>query len=260
MIPTLTVHTTYVEGGTDLTVLSKWFPAPNFALPDDDKGGKDKVRRKVKNSAIDCGVLDRDFATDEQVQASQLPESRIVILSRYCIENYLLEPDIIAAACAALNLGDEHPARIWMEAVHIRHTLHNWGSMLALYAAANAIISQWRERITLDRELGFLRYFGPLPPVSHEEVLNSLRRRLAALTPIDEIEALLDANYRQIEAEIQSWAGLHRWINGKVLLEEYLYPQAFAQIGLAKARVRDLLIEAGRTRIPAELQELSRRW
>jgi hypothetical protein len=131
---------------------------------------------------------------------------------------------------------------------------------LALYAAANAIVAQWRERITLDRELGFLRYFGPLPPVSREEVLNSLRRRLAALTPMDEIETLLDTNYRQITADIQTWDGLHRWINGKVLLEEYLYPKVFGQTGLSQARVRDLLIETGCMHIPGELQILSHRW
>ena len=131
---------------------------------------------------------------------------------------------------------------------------------MALYAAANVIVSQWREHITLDRELGFLRYFGPLPPVSREEVLDSLRRRLATLTPVEEIESLLNDNYRQIITDVQTWTGIHRWINGKVLLEDYLYPQVFKQTSLSQARVRDLLIEAGRTRIPAELQTLSRRW
>jgi hypothetical protein len=63
-----------------------------------------------------------------------------------------------------------------------------------------------------------------------------------------------------VTADVQTWAGLHRWINGKVLLEEYLFPKVFAQFRLSQDRTRDLLIEAGRTRIPAELQELSRRW
>ncbi len=256
MITTLTVHTIYVEGDDDLAVLSRWFPVIQFKKA----GGKDEVRRCVENSAADRGVLDRDFATDAQVQASCATESRTVILSRYCIENYLLEPDIIAAAYAAVNLDAEHPAHQWLEETHIRYVLCDWGATLALYAAANAIVAQWRERVTLDRELGFLRYFGPLPPVSREEVLHSLRRRLATLTPVEEVESLLDVNYRQIVADVQTWSGLHRWINGKVLLEDYLYPQAFAKIGLSKARIRDLLIEAGRTRIPAELRELSRRW
>ena len=256
MTTALTVRTIHVEGDTDLKVLSRWFPAMQF----EEAGGKDKVRQRMKNSTVDYGVLDRDFATDEQVQASRMPESRLVILSRYCIENYLLEPDIIAAAFSALELTDGHPARIWLNEAHIRHTLHDWGNALALYAAANAIVSQWHERIMLDRKLGFLLYFGPLPPVSRGEVLKSLRRRLAALTPVEEIESLLDANYRQIIADVQTWTGLHRWINGKVLLEEYLYPQAFAHTRLGQRYARDLLIEAGRTRIPAELRELSRRW
>lgn len=256
MTTALTLHIVYVEGDDDLAVLSHWFPAVQFKKA----GGKDEVRRRVENSIADCGVLDRDFATDEQVQASHTPESRIVILSRYCIENYLLEPDIIVAAMTELHRPDEHSARIWLDEAYIRRTLHDWGAPLALYAAANAIVSQWRERINLDPELGFLRYFGPLPPVSREEVLNSLRRRLAALTPVAEVESLLDDNYRRVATDVQTWSGLHRWINGKVLLEEYLYPQMFVPTGLSQARVRSLLIETGRTRMPDELQALARRW
>ncbi len=106
MTTALTLRTIHVEGGADFAVLSRWFPAVQFK----GASGKDKVRSKVEHSTSDCGVLDRDFATDEQVQASNAPESRIAILSRYCIENYLLEPDIIVAALTELNLPNEHPA------------------------------------------------------------------------------------------------------------------------------------------------------
>jgi hypothetical protein len=256
MTTALTVRTIHVEGDTDHKVLSRWFPAADFKAAQ----GKDQVRSRVENSTVDYGVLDRDFATDEQVQATRMPESRLIILSRYCIENYLLEPDIIAAAFAELNLTDEHPAHIWLDETHIRRTLHDWGATLALYAAANAIVAQWRERINLDPELGFLQYFRLLPPLSRSEILESLHQRLAALPSKDEVEHMLDTNLSQITEDIQTWSGLHRWIDGKVLLKKLLYPQAFAYTGLSQARVRDLLIEAGRTRIPDELQTLSHRW
>lgn len=256
MTHALTLHTVYVEGEGDLGVLSRWFPEVQFKKAE----GKDRVRSQVEGTLTDCGVLDRDFATDEQVTLSCEIESRVVILSRYCIENYLLEPEIIAAALARLDLAVEHPARAWLDETTMRQALHSWGSELALYAAANEIVAQWRERITLDRELGFLHYFGPLPPISREEVLESLHRRLAALTPLDEVDRLLDNNYHQIIEDTRTWGGLHRWINGKVLLEKYLYPQVFEQTRLSQSRVRDLLIEVGCEHIPAELQELSHRW
>lgn len=134
------------------------------------------------------------------------------------------------------------------------------GRELALYAAANSIISQWRSTVIFDRQLGFLHYFGPLPPIPQAQVIKSLRRRLAALTPAEQIETVLNTRYEQIRADLDQWDGLHRWSNGKVLLEKYLYPRVFEALGISQARLRDLLIEAGRERIPAELEELARRW
>ena len=85
--------------------------------------------------------------------------------------------------------------------------------------------------------------------------------RLLHAQRADQVEAVLDARYAQMSADIAaSWDGLQRWINGKVLLEDYLYPHVFASAGLSQARVRDLLIEAGRKHIPAELEELARQW
>jgi hypothetical protein len=128
MTTALTVRTIHVKGDTDLKVLSRWFPAADFKAAK----GKDQVQSRVENSTVDHGVLDRDFATDEQVQATRMPESRLVILSRYCIENYLLEPDIIAAALTKLNIGDAHPMHSWTEAItfaaHCRIGEQHWHS------------------------------------------------------------------------------------------------------------------------------------
>jgi len=143
---------------------------------------------------------------------------------------------------------------------HIRQKIYGWAQELSLYAAANSIVSEWRNTIMFDRQLGFLRYFGPLPPISHAEVIESLRRRLTALTPVDQIEAILEARYEQVKTAVTAWEGLQRWSHGKVVLEGYLFPRVFEALGLSQSRLRDLFIEAGKRHIPEELEALARRW
>jgi hypothetical protein len=252
MTDSLSLHNIYVEGDDDINIFSRWFPRLQFKKA----GGKDEVKSKVERDDESYGLLDRDFATDDQVAASREPDSRLIIMRRYCIENYLLEPTIIAAAGRTLV---DHP-QDWLDEAYIRQRLEEWAGEVALYAAANSIISEWRDRIQYDRELGFLRYFGPLPPIARAEVVESLRRRLVSLTRADQIETVLDARHAQVSADVAGWDGLHRWVNGKVLLEDYLYPHVFKRGGLSQSRARDLLIEAGRHHVPAELQELAQCW
>jgi hypothetical protein len=255
MTRSLALYTIYVEGDDDRDILSPWFPHLQFKTA----GGKDKVRRTVDEDQASYGLLDRDFAPEDQVAASREPHSRITIMQRYCIENYLLEPVIITAAVNPLRPITKS-LQAWFDEAHVRQMLHQWASELALYAAANSIISQWRDRIMLDKQLGFLRYFGPLPPVSCVDVLASLQRRLAALTPAAQIEAELDARYTQVAMDTSGWEGLQRWISGKVLVEDYLYHHVFEPAGFSQSRSRALLIEAGRQHIPSELQELAQWW
>jgi len=252
----LALRQVYVEGDEDVAVLSRWFPRVQFA----SVTGKDKVKSEVDRLAGGCGLLDRDFATDQDVEASRALDSRLVIMRRYAIENYLLEPDIVAAAVGELAASFPDQMASWQDEDRVRTSILTWAGELALYAAANSIIFRWREAIQNDKELGFLRYFGPLPPLPREEVVASLQRRLAALPDATAIEQILDARHQEVAQCVAEWDGAHRWINGKVLLEDYLYPRAFQAARLSQARLRDLLIEAGRQRVPVELRELADGW
>ncbi len=257
MTRSLSLRNVYVEGGGDVVVLSRWFPRLQFKA----SGGKDQVGRRVEQDSASYGLLDRDFAPDEEVEASREPHSRMVIMQRYAIENYLLESATIAAVVKQLiSCASADEIQIWLDEAHIRQSIHEWAEELALYAAANSIISEWRNAIMFDRQLGFLRYFGPLPPIPRAQIVRSLQRRLTALTPADQIEAVLDTRYEQVKADLVGWDGLQRWINGKVLLESYLYRRVFAAAGLSQSRLRDLLIEAGRGHVPVEFEGLARRW
>jgi hypothetical protein len=217
MTDSLSLHNIYVEGNDDIKILSRWFPRLQFVKA----RGKDSVKSKVEGDINSFGLLDRDFATEEDVAASREPGSRLAIMQRYCIENYLLEPSIIATAIRDLA---GHPPD-WLEETHIRRSLEEWASEVTLYAAANSIISEWRDRIQYDQKLGFLHYSGPLPPISRAEVVESLRRRLAALTPADQIEMLLDARHAQVSADIMEWASPLDQRQG--LVGEVLLPACF---------------------------------
>jgi len=247
----LTTKTVYVEGDDDVGILQIWFPG----IPFTKAGGKDEVAKRTKADTACYGLKDRDFADDAAVVASRAPDSRLTLLRRYCIENYLLEPDIIAGAVRAM------PALApdlvgWTDETFVRQQLTQWGAELALYAAANSIVADWQQIVKAD----FLLYFSRLPPWPRAQVIQELQRRLAALSRPEVVEDALDTRYSQIQQDIAAWDGLHRWIIGKVLLEQYLYPQVFKPTGLAQARLRDALIEAGKGRVPAELQELAARW
>ena len=192
MTRSLSSRNVYVEGDDDVAVLSRWFPRLQFKV----SGGKDQVGRKVEQDSASYGLLDWDFAPDGEVEASREPHSRIVIMQRYAIENYLLEPASIAAAVRQLiPCAGADEIQTWLDEAHIRQNIHEWAEELALYAAANSIISEWRNTIMFDRQLGFLRYFGPLPPIPRVQVVRSLQRRLTALTSADQIEAVLDTRY-----------------------------------------------------------------
>lgn len=250
----LSATTVYVEGDDDLRILRAWFPGIQFTKA----GGKDEIANRIQLHPGCYGLRDRDFADDVTVASSRAPDSRLALLRRYCVENYLLEPDIIAEAVRAMPAVAPDLAA-WTDEAFARGQLMAWGAELALYAAANAIVAEWQQVVKAD----FLHYFGPLPPqqpLSREQVVQELQRRLASLIRPEEVADVLDARLGQVQQDIATWDGLHRWINGKVLLERCLYPRAFEPVGLSQSRLRDALIDAGKERVPAELRELATGW
>lgn len=248
----LTPYTIYVEGDDDVNILKRWFPH----LPFSKAGGKDSVKSKITAQSKNWGILDRDFADDAQVKASRLPGNRLILLNRYCIENYLLEPVLIAAV--ARSLAHVAPALAkWTVETEIEQQIITWASELAIYAAANVLIARWQAVI----HDGFLRYWGPLPPQPLAIIVADLESRLQRLPRSEEIAAMFDAQYAQVVQDITTWDGVHRWVNGKVLLEEYLFSHIFAQVrNFSKARLRDELIKAGQANIPGELTQLTQQW
>jgi hypothetical protein len=252
MTRSLAQHTIYVEGPDDQKILSIWFPHLQFEA----LGGKNKVSKQVEqDEGTSYGLLDRDFASDDEVESGRQPGSCLIIMHRHCIENYLLEPTIISGAVKSLPQEFQSPE--WLDEHHIRSKVEGWAAELALYAAANSIITGWRDQLV---DLGFLKHFHSQPVMARDQVLGMLQSWLGSLPLVNQIEEILDDRFAQVVAEVTDWKGLHCWIDGKDLLGSYLYPQVFESVGLSKSRARDLLIEAGRQHIPEELRALAQQW
>jgi len=244
-------HVVYVEGQTDANILSQWFPNLTFKNADGEKN----VRKEVGRSPKSWGLIDRDFDTPSELSLAQNDVSRVSILERYCIENYLLEPEPISIVARKY---EERSPKLsnWTNVGFVRQKFFEWAEELAIYAAANATIFQWRRIIEDD----FLKYFGPLPPLPHDEVLSILKSRLEQLPTSAAMDQSLSEKLNQINQDIVTWDGMHRWINGKVLLEEVLYQRVFNLHNLGQRRLRNDLIEAGRKHIPDELVQLAEKW
>jgi hypothetical protein len=247
----ITPGTIFVEGSEDQKILAAWFPHLQFVAED----GKNRVKSRL-NQRTDCwGILDRDFADEVEVEQSWQNSNRLTLLRRYCIENYLLEPAMIAQA--AERFVTIHPElQPWTSHAYIEQRLLNWAQDLVTYAAANALISRWRSAIEGD----FLQYFGPLPPLPRDGVVAQLHERLQRLPNKNELERQFEGLCSHVSQDVLQLPGLHRWINGKVLLEDVLYQQGFNQHNLSKSRFRDELIEAGKNYIPYDLVELAQKW
>jgi len=88
-----------LEGKDDLEVFEEWFKEDLNEIYFHAPGGcsnvetflKETLEKSTKGEVY--GIIDRDFRTDEEVNASLSDNSaHLFILRRYAIENYLLEP------------------------------------------------------------------------------------------------------------------------------------------------------------------------
>ena len=66
MTRSLSLQNIYVEGDSDVVVLSHWFPHLQFEAA----GGKGQVRSRVERDPASYGLLDRDFTSGKK-SASQ---------------------------------------------------------------------------------------------------------------------------------------------------------------------------------------------
>ena len=80
-------ETLYVEGSDDKLTIDHML---DIAGQVEVAGNRRQVLKKVEQKSKSCGIVDRDFCADQDVEDSRREGSRCIILQRYSLENYLL--------------------------------------------------------------------------------------------------------------------------------------------------------------------------
>lgn len=87
-----------VEGVNDQYAFREWFEDRRSDVEFFECGGVLRVEKLLDEflaqSSLKRGyaIIDRDFRPDEQIEESRQPDSHRFVLSRYSLENYLLDP------------------------------------------------------------------------------------------------------------------------------------------------------------------------
>ena len=248
----------YVEDNAD-SVWRVWFP-PEKGYRFIDVGSKVEVRRRVQDDLrkgiLSFGVVDRDFDDDQTVENSLAPDSHVHVISRYAVENYLLEPHAIARTAAQLPAVARSEPQ-WREPTRVEQFLLHWARDLRFYAAGNCLIDGWNRHIRL------LRFFRP-GQLDHlfdrDYIVQQLLEWTRSLPVMQDIEHSLDAQAARIEQACQTLQGVHRWIDGKTLLSSFLHPRVFHAVPMSAGDLRRYLAKATCDNLPSDLLTVANRW
>jgi hypothetical protein len=212
----------FVEGKSDVAVLEAWFGRARFSFEQagGNVGVSEAVHRERSRGETCFGVVDRDFASDKEIAASQTTGSAVAILSRYCIENYLLEPHILSEVTKLpLFYGIDSQ---WWETWYTENLLYEWADRYADYWTANSLVSEWN---CWRQQPGFWAYFEDLPPLSRQEILDHIEHWLSGLPDKQTLAAQFDGRRAIVQDEIKELAGVYKWMNGKFILRKVLAPK-----------------------------------
>ena len=204
-------------------------------------------------------VLDRDFASDEEVETCYAPGYRghLFRWRRYTIENYLLEPDWIAEFVDTV-LETVPPKLATPESVE--KLMLGWCARLAPQVAGNWVIADLtRETMRRNLRVEARQYFEALTDRDSTWVLAELTKKYggwgatypALFTP-DALQSRFQDRFAKIMAKIQLLSGAHEVINGRMLLKAF---QAELPSSL-RAYVRKPLILEASKQVPEDIRVL----
>lgn len=208
-------ETVQVEGTDDQEILDLMLPFKGVYKA---AGNKAKVQRTVQKNEALCGIVDRDFDSDELVEQSRQKGKRLAILRRYSLENYLLEPAYLYTFAKRIG-ADQHPN--WASTEAIEQLIVRCGQALSHYAAANEMLLQIAKDMNFQHLTPYLK-----PILDADEVRLILSDRFQKL-PTRETKDSFLAEWEKRAEEIAiccvTLEGVNRWINGKVLLRDVMY-------------------------------------
>lgn len=221
-------HTKYivVEGDDDVPKYESTIKHLGQGLMDFEPvflGGKEKIKslleRTTNNNFI--AIVDKDF--NEHVMPN---DSRLIILSRYSIENFIFCLDVLAPLIANLTKESEALARSWFNITEWMDHLHEKLTYLlrALYFYQNNVLTDRKPWSKIDF------YENNSWKVCSNKVSDILNDLYQNNVPIEQIEA--QAKYENISKE-----ELIKYFPGKLLIQslyKYIKEKFVAKYGSAK--------------------------
>lgn len=206
----------FLEGETDVEVFQKWYAEFDDRLLFYFAGGVGQVKEKVEAVlAISpqfpvFGITDRDFREDSEVETLlHDPNTKLFILTRYALENYLLDPQWVfkelETACGqrfTINNATE------MEAAMLEIC-----RSLKTVMAANWVFSEAeRDENILSTHFSFGHELS-----DREEVLRQAVNRLGNIDET-EVRRRIEEKEQRLDSLLTGLNSAHRFTNGKHLL------------------------------------------
>jgi len=240
-----------VEGECDATVFNDWYLERQADVTFFATSGKDDLVALLGTVAAQrpdvsaFGIRDRDFKSDDEVQAAlDDPSANLFLLRRYAIENYLLEPDAISEELRQ-HYKQKRPAP---DAAQVEQDLLTLCRKLREVMAAN-----WE----FVGSGGGMKHLGPGFPVDDRHRLIQV---VAGSLGCDEAEANQRVSTREalLEPKLNTLSEAHTCVNGKHLLHQtFLFYVHNVQQGFDEEHFFDLLRrEIKRRGLPADVRAI----
>ncbi len=235
-----------LEGIDDLYVFNEWFDSNDIFFH--SAGGCKNIKiflqellPKSPQKEI-YGIIARDFHTDEEVQASLNDKtSHLFILTRYALENYLLEP---AAVWEELRLiGDKD----FKDATAMETKLLKICGDLKTLIAANWVIFESSTETFVDYNI---------KEHKRQEIIEQLAKKLDC--EIENAKSKVAKKESMIASKLDNLENAYQMINGKQILNQILF-QCLKKREICKIKVhfRNLLVRTVKNNgLPVELVEI----
>jgi hypothetical protein len=209
-----------VEGDDDRYVLREWFKEFLSEVEFYDCGGINNLNKWLED-LLSHGALkrayaitDRDFRADAEVDGSYAEDSRLFILRRYAIENYLLEPHPL---WEVLTLRHPEIKTLLPDEQAMETRLLAICRMLKSVAAANfAYFDENRAQYQISGQTAKLEYFS----IGHHHERHIVIKQAARQLKCDEgdCEKRIAEREEIIEQNLTDLLSAHQVIDGKRIL------------------------------------------
>lgn len=227
------------ERGSDAQLLKTILRPVSQSTTFHGRDGRDNLLRELPEfvGALPAGkvaaIVDRDFTSDDEVERTYSTDysGHVFYWRRYCIENYLLEPELVARCVSmAHSQNPESAPPALSTADSVEKYLLEWCKRLAPQVTGNWTIhelTQETDNQGLNVEAKF--YFKDLTERDAAWVLSELTRKYAGwskehptLFGENSLRDRFTDKLKQVNEKVKTLSGAHQIVDGKRFLRPAL--------------------------------------